>query len=951
MSEWRSFASRHIGPSADDLNQMLKVVGASSLQEFIEDTVPENVRETKPFSLRHFATPLTEEEALRRMKAHADRNEVWKSYIGMGYYGTITPPVIQRNILENPGWYTQYTPYQPEISQGRLEALINFQTLISDLTGLPIANASLLDEGTAAAEAMALSYAAVSRKKRNAKTFLVGKNCHPQTIAVVETRAKALGLKVELISATTAQFDEQVFGILLQYPDTHGVIEDLRSVVQSAKDSGALVTLATDLLALCLLESPAAIGADIAVGSSQRFGVPVGYGGPHAAFFATVDEYKRVIPGRLVGISKDRSGKAAYRLALQTREQHIRREKATSNICTAQVLLAIMAGMYAVYHGPEGISQIARRVHNFARRFAGAIKSEGFTLLSERFFDTVTFSCTEAREQEIKRRAEDRRVNLRYDGKLISVALDETVTESDLAELLSICTGKEDVEEAPVSDDFDGLSRKDTFLNAPVFHRYQSETEFLRYIRRLESRDLSLATAMIPLGSCTMKLNATSEMLPVGWPGFAALHPFIPSAQAEGYNALFTELKEALAEITGLKAVSLQPNAGSQGEFTGLLVIKHFLEDTGQGGRNVCLIPRSAHGTNPASAAMAGLKVVVVECDSAGNIDLQDLDKMIAAHKDTLAALMVTYPSTHGVYEEGIGKVCEKIHDAGGQVYMDGANLNALVGIGSVGSLGADVVHINLHKTFCIPHGGGGPGMGPIAVASHLEPFLPGHPIVDLEHEKKCGTVASGPWGSPLILPISWMYIAMMGAEGLRTATMMAVLNANYIATRLKDAFPVLYTGQNGRVAHECILDLRHFKKSAGIEVEDVAKRLMDYGFHAPTISWPVAGTMMIEPTESESLEELDRFCEAMLKIREEIRAIEDGRSSRNDNLLVHAPHTAFEIASDEWARPYSRIEAAYPTEREVEYKFWPACGRIDSVYGDRNLVCTCPDISEYEDA
>jgi glycine dehydrogenase len=861
--------------------------------------------------------------------------------------------VIRRNILENPGWYTQYTPYQPEIAQGRLEALLNFQTMVIDLTGLEIANASLLDEGTAAAEAMAMSYGLAETESR---TFLASSGCHPQVLAVVRTRAEAHGLEVVVGDPAEFAFERPVFGILLQYPASDGAVRDYGSVIERAHAAGALVTMAADLLALTLLRPPGDLGADIAVGSTQRFGVPLGYGGPHAAYFATRDRYKRQMPGRIVGLSRDARGKPALRLALQTREQHIRREKATSNICTAQVLLAVLASMYAVYHGPEGLTAIARRIHELAARLAAGLRRLGYTVAPGPFFDTIRVAAQGGDLDRVFEAARERGINLRrHPGGDLGVALDETTGADDLRELLEIFAGREsppfeagDLAAAPDAAPPEALRRRTPFLTHPVFHRYRSETELQRYVRRLEARDLSLTTSMIPLGSCTMKLNAGTEMLPITWPEFGRIHPFAPLDQARGYRVLFEQLERWLAEITGFAAVSLQPNAGSQGELTGLLVIRKYLERIGQGNRDVCLIPQSAHGTNPASAVMAGLRVTVVACDARGNVDLADLEAKAAAHAAELAALMVTYPSTHGVFEEGIKEICAIVHRHGGQVYMDGANLNAQVGLCRPGDMGADVCHLNLHKTFCIPHGGGGPGMGPIGVRPHLAPFLPGHPLVDLGHEAAIGAVSSAPWGSPSILPISWAYIALMGAEGLTRATRIAILNANYVARRLEPHYPVLYRGRLGWIAHECILDLRPLKATSGIEVEDVAKRLMDYGFHAPTVSFPVAGTLMIEPTESESKEELDRFCEALIAIRREIADVEAGRIDRLDNPLKNAPHTAEALLDAGWRRPYDREQAAYPAPWTREHKFWPSVGRIDSVYGDRHLVCACPPMEDY---
>jgi glycine dehydrogenase len=873
----------------------------------------------------------------------AAQNQVWRSFLGMGYSNCLTPPVIQRNILENPGWYTQYTPYQAEIAQGRLEALLNFQTMVIDLTGMEIANASLLDEATAAAEAMSLAYTLAGKQS---PVFWVDRGCHPQTIAVVQTRAEPLGIQVRVADPSQLEL-ENGFGLLLQYPNTYGEIRDYRELVERAHQRGMVVAVAADLLSLTLLQPPGEWGADIVVGSTQRFGVPLGYGGPHAAYFATREAHKRLLPGRLVGISQDAQGRPALRLALQTREQHIRRDKATSNICTAQVLLAVVASMYAVYHGPRGLRQIAERIHRQAHHLAAAIRQLGYRVGPEYFFDTFWVRAeSPAQVGQIQERAAQRRINLRrIDEMTLGISLDEATTAQDLRDLWQIFAGSEepawDVEGLGLDANQSlppQLLRTTPYLTHPVFNRHHSETELLRYIHRLQSRDLSLVHSMIPLGSCTMKLNATAEMLPMTWPEFAQLHPFVPLEQARGYQTLFAQLEQMLAEITGFAGVSLQPNAGSQGEYAGLLAIRRYHQARGESQRQVCLIPTSAHGTNPASAVMAGMQVVSVACDRAGNIDLEDLRAKVEQHRERLAALMITYPSTHGVFEEGIRQICQMIHEAGGQVYMDGANLNAQVGLCRPAELGADVCHLNLHKTFCIPHGGGGPGVGPIAVARHLLPHLPGHPFLP-----GCnGPVSAAPWGSASILPIAWAYIRLMGSAGLTLATQVALLNANYIAKRLDPYYPVLYKGPGGWVAHECILDLRPLKKSAGIEVEDVAKRLMDYGFHAPTISWPVPGTMMVEPTESESLEELDRFCEAMIAIRQEIAAIERGEMDPVRNPLKLAPHTAEVVAADHWDRPYPRSLAAYPLPWVKERKFWPSVSRIDNAYGDRHLVCSC---------
>jgi glycine dehydrogenase len=931
---------------------MLAAIGFDSLEALMDAAIPRGIRLRKPLRLE---SGKAEYELLASLKEMAQENHVFRSFIGMGYSNCITPPVIQRNILENPGWYTQYTPYQPEIAQGRLEALLNFQTMVTDLTGLEIANASLLDEATAAAEAMAMSYG-VSKTKANA--FWVSEACHPQTIAVVQTRAKPLGIDVIVSDHRTFQFDQPVFGVLLQYPATDGAIYDYREFCDRAHAAGALVTVAADLLSLTLLMPPGEFGADIAIGNTQRFGVPLGYGGPHAAYFATKDAFKRQLPGRLVGVSKDVHGTPALRLALQTREQHIRRDKATSNICTAQVLLAIVASMYAVYHGPHGLRRIGDRVHHLTVILAEGLRRLGYAPSPEPCFDTLRVTVPDGKAPEVIRRAHSHQINLRQlDAHTFTIALDETVSSDDLLALFQVFAGAEVTHFTP--EDLltassrsllpASLLRSTSYLTHPVFNTYHSETELLRYLHRLESKDLSLTTAMIPLGSCTMKLNGTTEMLPITWAEFGQIHPFAPLDQTHGYQALFEQLEHWLAEITGFAGISLQPNAGSQGEYTGLLVIRQYHEQRGEGHRTICLIPQSAHGTNPASAVMAGLKVVAVACDRDGNIDVADLKAKAEQHRDNLAALMVTYPSTHGVFEESIQVICECIHANGGQVYMDGANLNAQVGLCRPGDFGADVCHLNLHKTFCIPHGGGGPGMGPIGVAAHLAPFLPKHPIVQVGGKQGVGAVSAAPWGSPSILPISWAYIALMGVEGLTKATQIAILNANYIAKRLEGHYPVLYKGKHGLVAHECILDLRQFKKTAEIEVDDIAKRLIDYGFHPPTVSWPVAGTIMVEPTESESKQELDRFCDAMIAIRVEIRAIEEGTVDRQNNLLKHAPHTAAALMVDEWDRPYTREQAAYPTTWTRDNKFWAAVGRIDQAYGDRNLVCTCPPMDAYE--
>ena len=950
------FATRHIGPSPDEVRGMLATVGYESLDAFIDAVVPSHIRLGRPLQL---PPGRTEREVLQALRGLAAQNQLYRSYIGMGYHHSFTPQVIQRNIVENPGWYTAYTPYQPEVAQGRLEALLNFQTMVADLTALPIANASLLDEATAAAEAMNLTEAVARVPAGTMPMFMIAEGCHPQTIAVVRTRAEARGVQTVVADPNGFEFRPGVIGVLLQYPTTDGRIEDYRSFCERAHAAGALVTVATDLLALTLLAPPGEWGADIAVGNSQRFGVPMGYGGPHAAFFATREAHKRHVPGRIIGVSKDAAGRPALRMALQTREQHIRREKATSNICTAQVLLAVMASMYAVYHGPDGLRRIAERVHTLAVLLAQALGRLGYRVVHSSFFDTL---CVEVESWALPRlldAARARRINLRVISPTrVGVALDEATTLGDLADLVTAFSLNEVlpfmVEDLGAKADPsipDALRRTSSYLAHPVFHRYRSETEMLRYIKRLEARDLSLTSAMIPLGSCTMKLNATTEMVPLSWREFNRLHPFAPREQATGYRTLFRQLEDMLAEITGFPKVSLQPNSGAQGEFTGLLVIRAYHRSRGEGHRTTCLIPTSAHGTNPASAIMAGLEVVPVQSDARGNIDVADLRSKAAQHKDTLAGLMVTYPSTHGVFEASIREICEIVHAHGGQVYMDGANMNAQVGLVRPADIGADICHLNLHKTFCIPHGGGGPGMGPICAAAHLGPFLPDHPVVPLRREQPCGTVSAAPWGSAWILPISWAYIALMGREGLVEATKTAILAANYVARRLAPYYPLLYAGQNGLVAHECIIDCRPFKTSADIEVEDIAKRIIDYGFHAPTLSFPVAGTLMIEPTESESKAELDRFCDALIAIREEIREIELGIADRQDNPLKHAPHPQARVISDSWSHAYGREKAAFPAPWTRAHKFWPSVGRVESAYGDRNLVCSCVPTDAYAEA
>ncbi len=948
-----TFAHRHLGPSEADIQEMVASLGLKSLDTLIDQIVPDDIRLRRPLALPGHRN---EQDVLNELHDIAAENRVFRSLIGMGYYDCITPPVIQRNILENPGWYTQYTPYQAEIAQGRLEALAVFQTMVADLTGLPLANASLLDEATAAAEAMAMCRAISRAAGAEKNEFFVSQDCHPQTIAVLRTRAEPLGIVLRVGRTSHIDFSgDRLCGILVQFPATDGYVGDYSDLVAQAHAAGALVVVATDLLALTLLRPPGEFGADIAVGSSQRFGVPLGFGGPHAAFLATKEDYKRQLPGRLVGVSRDAHGKTAYRLALQTREQHIRREKATSNICTAQVLLAVMAGMYAVYHGPDGLRRIAERVHGLAVVLAEGLRRLGFDVGPEPFFDTIRVRLSREQAEHVLARANAAGFNLRrYDDDSVGVALDEVSTPQEIRTLIGLFLGHEDViftvEELARSVDVrfpKMLTRTTKYLTHAVFNRYHSEHEMLRYLHRLEARDLSLVHSMIPLGSCTMKLNATVEMLPVTWPEFARLHPFTPVEQSRGYQELFHQLETWLAEITGFAAVSLQPNAGSQGEYAGLMVIRAYHRSQGEGHRDICLIPTSAHGTNPASAAMAGLTVVPVACDRQGNVDLADLEAKAAQHRERLAALMITYPSTHGVFEPEVRRMCRIVHTHGGQVYMDGANMNAQVGLCRPGDIGADVCHLNLHKTFCIPHGGGGPGMGPIGVARHLVPFLPGHPVIGLGGAESIGPISAAPYGSPSILTISWVYIALMGHDGLTKASQVAILNANYMAKRLEKHYPVLYTGRRGFVAHEFILDLRQFKESAGVDVMDVAKRLMDYGFHAPTVSFPVPGTLMIEPTESESKAELDRFCDALIAIRGEIQEILEGRMPRDNNVLKRAPHTAQAVTASDWDRPYSREQAAFPAPWVRERKFWPSVGRIDEAYGDRNLMCTCPPMEQ----
>ncbi len=949
------FVNRHIGPNDAEIKEMAETIGVDSLDALISETIPHHIRLGIELDIDE---PLSEYGYIQHLKKIAAKNKVYKSYIGMGYYPAITPSIIQRNVLENPGWYTQYTPYQAEISQGRLEALLNFQTAVIDLTGMPIANASLLDEGTAAAEAMSLFYSL--RKNKNANVFFVSEDCFPQTIDVLKTRAIPLGLKLKIGDHKKINLDEEIFGMLVQYPSGKGEVYDYNELFEAAEKKNIFKAVAADLLSLALLTPPAKFGADVVVGSSQRFGVPMGYGGPHAAFFAAKDEFKRYMPGRIIGISIDSHGNKAYRMALQTREQHIRREKATSNICTAQVLLAVMAGMYAVYHGPDGIRKIAENINFHSRLLNDALKLLGYVQTNEKFFDTLHVKCKDkSKTEEIKLLAESKKINFRYfdDGLSIGIVLSETTGFDDIIEIVSVFAEAEnkkinDNDLLKIADSLktklpSHLKRANDYLLHPVFNTHHSETEMLRYLKSLENKDLSLVHSMIPLGSCTMKLNATTEMLGVTLHEFADIHPFAPLDQTAGYQELFKQLEKDLIEITGFAGVSLQPNSGAQGEFTGLLVIRKYHESRGENHRNVVLIPSSAHGTNPASAVMAGMKVVVVSCDANGNIDISDLKQKAETNKNNLAALMVTYPSTHGVFEEKIKEICKIIHDNGGQVYMDGANMNAQVGLTSPAIIGADVCHLNLHKTFCIPHGGGGPGVGPIAAAEHLVPFLPDHPVVKLGHKNGVHAVSSAPWGSAGILVISHAYIKMMGAEGLTKASKVAILNANYIKAKLENHFKVLYKGQRGRVAHELIFDMRPFK-SVDVEVEDIAKRLMDYGYHAPTVSFPVAGTLMVEPTESESKAELDRFCDALLSIREEIREIENGNADPKDNVLKNAPHTLVSVISGEWSHPYSREKAAFPAAWTKQNKFWPSVGRVNNAYGDRNLVCSCNPVSDY---
>ena len=933
------FVDRHVGPNQEELSQMLHTIGVGSIEELIDLSIPKSIQSKEKLNV---GNGISEKELIEKLKSIAEKNTIMKTYIGMGYYNCITPPVIQRNILENPGWYTQYTPYQAEISQGRLEALINFQTMVCDLTALPIANASLLDEATAAAEAMTMTY----RMSKDRNIFLVSKHCHPQTIDLLKTRSEPLGITVQLCDDDDFIFNQNVFGSILQYPDTNGSVNNFQKITNAAHKESAYVIIATDLMSLALLKPPGELGADVALGSSQRFGVPMGYGGPHAAFFAVKENFKRFLPGRLIGVSVDSKGNQAYRMSLQTREQHIRREKATSNICTAQVLLAIMSGMYAVYHGPKRIKEIARTIHLHTCDLATSLSKAGYEILNDTFFDTIRFLGPDKTKEKLLKH----NINIREfsDGSL-GISIDETVMKKDISHLLSILNVSHELNN--ISTLPSDLRRETSFLSHPVFNSYHSETEMLRYIHRLETKDLSLNTSMIPLGSCTMKLNATTEMIGVTWPEFASIHPFVPVNQAKGYKHLFDDLSNWLGDITGLPGVSLQPNSGAQGEYAGLMVIRAFHLSQGDSNRNVCLIPESAHGTNPASAIMCGMEVIVVKCDSKGNIDIEDLKNKAQKHQNNLAALMITYPSTHGVFESTVQKICKIIHDYKGQVYMDGANLNAMVGVSRVSDIGVDVCHINLHKTFAIPHGGGGPGMGPICAAKHLTSFLPTHNVIPCNTSSNAiSAVSATPWGSAGVLPISWSYMALLGNEGMKKSTSIAILNANYMAKLLEDHFPILYRGENGFNAHEFIIDLRPIRKESGITDEDIAKRLMDYGFHAPTMSWPVPGTLMIEPTESESKNELDRFCSAMISIKKEINDVIEGKSDAKNNMLKNSPHTMETITKETWDHPYTREDAVFPAPWLREYKYWPTVGRIENAIGDRNLICTCPDISDYEE-
>ena len=947
LSTQNEFVSRHNGPNKTDQQKMLQTVRAQSLEQLIDQTVPAAIRLEKPLSLD---APMSESDMLVKLKKIAELNQIKRTFIGQGYYNTFVPNVILRNVLENPGWYTAYTPYQPEISQGRLESLLNYQQMVMDLTGMEIANASLLDEATAAGEAMTLCKRA---GKSKSKVFFVADNVHPQTIEVVKTRATFIGFDV-VVGSVDSLVEQDVFGALLQYPSTSGDVTDLTDVIAAAQANKTLVTVATDLLASTLIKPAGEMGADVVIGSAQRFGVPMGYGGPHAAFMATRDKHKRTMPGRVIGVSIDSKGNKALRMAMQTREQHIRREKATSNICTAQALLANMASFYAVFHGSEGLKTIARRTHHMSAILASGLTQSGYELSNNHYFDTITIETGDATDA-LYTKALQADINLRKLNGKIGVSFDETTTTQDIADLFAIFDVKEDIDAlstAIARNEFSAIPescrRETRYLTHPVFNTHHSETQMLRYLKQLENKDFSLTHGMIPLGSCTMKLNAVAEMLPVTWPEFGSLHPFAPKEQTKGYAKLATSLKDMLCEITGYDEFSLQPNSGASGEYTGLIAIQRYHQSRGDEHRNVCLIPSSAHGTNPATASMVSMKVVVVKCDEAGNIDITDLADKIEKHRDNLSSIMITYPSTHGVYEEQVQLVCEMVHEAGGQVYLDGANMNAQVGLTTPGFIGSDVSHLNLHKTFCIPHGGGGPGMGPIGVKSHLAPFLPGH--IEGGLEGKDFAVSAADLGSASILPISWAYIAMMGEQGLTEATKVAILNANYVMERLTPHYPILYRGTNGRVAHECIIDIRPLKEETGISEEDIAKRLMDYGFHAPTMSFPVAGTLMIEPTESEDLQELDRFCEAMIAIRHEMNSVKNGEWPLENNPLVNAPHTQVDLSSAEWDRPYSRELACFPSKQTKMSKYWPTVNRVDNVYGDRNLICSCPSISEYEE-
>ena len=935
-----AFQQRHIGTSTAQQEEMANSAGFDSVAQLIDTAVPDNIKLPQALNL---PDPLTEREALLKLRAYADQNKVLRSCIGMGYYDTTTPPVLLRNVFENPGWYTAYTPYQPEISQGRLETLLTFQQVIIDLTGMPLANASLLDEATAAAEAMTL----MQRMNRKSKStnFVVASDCHPQTLSLIQTRAEPLGIEVHIVDPEAIETVTDAFGVLVQYPGSYGEVRDLTETISCCHQNNVLVGVASDLLALTVLKSPGSMGADVVLGSSQRFGVPMGYGGPHAAFFATRDEFKRSMPGRVIGVSVDSTGRQALRMAMQTREQHIRREKATSNICTAQALLAIMAGLFAMYHGPQGLRGIGDRVHRLTSDLAASLKAGGYTLINETWFDTVCVAVDNA--ADVIDKAESLGFNFRkIDENRIGVSLDETTTPDELVQICTVFGVDRDSGTTGVPE---SVARAVDYLSHPLFHDYRTETEMLRYLKRLENKDISLTRAMIPLGSCTMKLNAAAEMIPVSWPEFARIHPFAPSHQVTGYHAMLQELSHWLTECTGYDAMSLQPNSGAQGEYAGLMAIRRYHRARGDAHRNVCLIPTSAHGTNPASAVMAGMKVVLVACDENGNVDMDDLTAKAEAHSSELAAIMVTYPSTHGVFETSIVALCELIHGHGGQVYVDGANLNALIGLAGPGKFGADVSHLNLHKTFCIPHGGGGPGMGPIGVGQHLAPYLPSSEVLpQVGLDAKNNVISATPFGSASILPISWMYIAMMGGSGVTDSSRAAIVHANYIAGRLKTAFDVLYTGRQGTVAHECIIDIRPLKERSGITEEDVAKRLIDYGFHAPTMSFPVAGTLMIEPTESESLAEIDRFCDAMLSIRSEIQAVMEGQFDPNNNPLKNAPHTLDEVTASEWDRPYSREQAVWPVASLRADKYWAPVNRVDNVFGDRNLICSCPSIETY---